>query len=258
MPERGSGGRTRRRAPLAIAMLLALLASDPRAAVAQMPGMPAMPSGARMMRWDPTLFVMFDELEYAPGGRGRPINFDARAWYGGSHNRLWLRGQGELATVRADAEGELEVLYGKLVDPFWDAVIGLHFDERWNAGLPSRALLTFGFLGLAPYRFELQPTLYVSDRGEIFGRFEAGFPLLLTQRLIAEPKIELNAALQDVPKYSLPRGLNDYEMGIRVRYEFRREFAPYVGWSRSRRYSTQAARTRGAESRFVAGVRLWR
>lgn len=240
---------------LSVGFALALRAAP---AVGQMPGMPDMKDQKEMMAWGKTLFILVDQLEYSPNATARPIDLDARAWFGDAHRRLWLRTQGEVATTGRDADGEVELLYGKLVDPFWDGVIGLHVDQHWGGDIPTRALLAIGFVGLAPYRFELEPTLYVSQRGEVSGRLEAAFPLLLTQRLIVEPEMELNASLQAVRRYELRRGLNNYEAGVRVRYEFRREFAPYVGWSRSRRFGVGAERSEGVQNRFVSGLRLWR
>lgn len=219
--------------------------------------LPGMPEQKEMMAWGTTLFLLADQLEYAPGARGRPVDLEMRAWYGGAYRRLWLRGQGELATTGRDADGEVEVLYGRLVDPFWDAVLGVHVDQHWEGTIPTRTLLAVGFIGLAPYRLEVEPTVYVSERGEVSGRLELGFPVLLTQRLIMEPEVELNAYLQNVPRYHARRGLNDYETGVRIRYEFRREFAPYIGWTRSRRVGVGAERTEAPQTRFVSGLRLW-
>ena len=237
-----------------------LIAAMSTAMHAQMPGMTheARDMG---MTWGRALFVLFDQLEYAPASEQRTANVDGRMWYGGAYRRLWLRAQGEAATTTREGAAEVELLFGKLVDPFWDAVVGVHVDTRWGDESTRRAQLALGFVGLAPYRFELEPTLFVSRDGDVSGRLQAGFPLLLTQRLIAEPEFEINAALQAVPAYHIRRGVNDYEFGVRVRYEFRREMAPYVGWSRSRRMGVDAggaAVAVPAESQLVLGVRVWR
>lgn len=251
-----TGPRWRRR----IAAATLALASAAGAAGAQMPGMPEMKHG---MAWGNTLFVLFDQLEYVPAGEGRPVNVDALAWYGGAYNRVWVRAQSELATTERQGEVEAELLYGRLIDPWWDAVAGLRLDSHYGSERFDRVLLAVGLVGLAPYRFEFEPTLFVSHRGELSARLEASTQLLVTQRLVAEPEFELNAALQNVPAYDVRSGINDYELGLRLRYEFRREFAPYVGWSMSRRVggSTDLPDNHGdprAESRFVVGLRAWR
>lgn len=260
MPTRKKALDSRTRRVAVACVMLTLVIAGPRTARAQMPGMP---EHIEMMSWGRTLFVLVDQLEYSPAGRGRPLNVEARAWYGGAYNRIWLRAQSEQATTSREGEAEVELLYGKLVDPFWDAVIGVRVDRHWGDEDPGRILFGVGFLGLAPYRFELEPTLFVSPRGEISARLEAGYQVLITQRLVAEPEFEVNAAVQRVPRFGVARGINDFETGVRVRYEFRREFAPYVGWSMSRRVggSTNIAREHGepvAENRFVAGFRVWR
>lgn len=251
--------RARRRGVVA-AGAAALTVAIGAPAGAQMPGMPEM---KHMMAWENTLFVLFDQLEMAPGAEGRPINVEALAWYGDADDRVWIRAQSEQATTTPLGEAEVQVLYGKLVDPFWDAVIGLRADKHWGDDDPGRVQLAVGFIGLAPYRFELEPTLFVSQRGQLSARLEASYQVLITQRLIAEPEFEINAALQRVPDFEVASGINDYEVGVRLRYEFHRQFAPYVGWSQSRRVggSTDIAREHGdpvSESRFVAGFRIWR
>lgn len=250
--------RAVRRALAAGALLLACAP----AAAAQMSGMPEM---KEMMTWGKTLFVLAEQLEYSPAGERRPVKLDALAWYGGAYNRVWARVEGKQATTRRGGQGQAqsELFYGRLVDPYWDAVVGVRVDTEWGGAQRNRAQLAVGFLGLAPFRFEFEPTMYVSHRGELSGRLEASYQFLLTQWLVAEPEVELNAALQAVPRYDIASGLNDYEMAVRVRYEFRREIAPYVGVSRSRRVggSRKLADEYGepvAENRFVVGLRLWR
>lgn len=239
------------------AITVALLALS-RIAGAQTPM--TMGGGADMMRWTNTLSVLLEQFEYAPAVSVRPVNYDARIWYGGAYQRLWLRSQGEMATTQRDGEAEVELLYGRLVSPFWDAIIGIRHEQRWADRTTRRTQLEIGFLGLAPYRFDVEPTLFISQNGELSARLEADWPLYITQRFVAEPEAELNFGLQPVPEFGQRRGLNDYEMGVRLRYEFRRELAPYIGWSRSDRLgSTTDARATGAQgSRFVAGFRLWR
>jgi len=245
---------------------LALVAATSVPALGQMPGMSGKPGTSDAaahadMRWSNTLFVLFDQLEYAAAGVGKPINVDVRGWYGGAHRRLWFRAQSDFATELNEGEAEAQLMYGRLVSPFWDAVAGVRVDQHWGDRHRQRPQLVVGLVGLAPYRFEVEPSLFVSGRGDVSARFEASYQLLITQRLIAEPEMEVNAALQAVPEFDVVSGINDYEVGLRLRYEFRRELAPYVGWSRSRRTTGSPGSIPGrgavAESRFVAGLRLW-
>lgn len=229
-------------------------------AAAQLPGMPEQKA---MLAWGNTWFVLFEKLEYSPREPERPVIIDARSWYGGAYRRVWLLAEAERSTAGAAGEGKAEVrlLYGRLIDPFWDAVIGVRGDRRWADQSRGRILLAVGLLGLAPYRFEFEPTLFVSQKGELSARLGAAFPLLLTQRLILEPKVKVDAALQAVPSFGVRKGLGEYELGFRLRYEFRRELAPYVGWERSRGLDPAggAVGERSApENRLVFGLRLWR
>lgn len=241
---------------------LALIASAFACRVdAQMPGMPEQ---KEMMAWGNTLFIFFEQLEYSPVGPDRQASMDARMWYGGAYRRVWLRAEGERSTAGEDraADGEVQLLYGRLIDPFWDAVVGLRGDRQWADGdSRSRVLLAVGLLGLAPYRFEFEPTLFIGPKGDLSARLGAAFPLLITQRLIVEPRIEFDAAMQAAPRYGVRRGIGEYELGVRLRYEFRREFAPYVGWVRARDrdpLSGVAGGRSSAEHQLVFGIRAWR
>lgn len=262
---RGEGGARRRRhmATVALALLLAMSLALAPSSSAQVPGMPEDMGNMKDMRWGKTLYVLLDQLEYAPGNAQRPVNLNGRMWYGGAYERLWVRAEGEQTTALGDnvGEGEAQVLYGRLIDPFWDAVIGVRVDRSWGAESDGRMHLAVGLLGLAPYRFELEPTIFVSTEGDVSARLEAEFPVLITQRLIAEPGFEVSAALQGVPRFGVRSGLNDYELGLRVRYEIIREIAPYVGWSRTRRFggsSGTAGEDASSVNQLVVGLRLWR
>lgn len=238
----------------AAASMLALLAPVP--VRAQTPEM-SMPPGE--MEWAPTLFVLFDELEVMPGTSRQPIEVDARAWYGGPRSRVWLRAEGDFATLGDNAaEAELQLLYGQLVHPFWDAVVGARVDLPTRADEGGRTHLVLGLVGISPFRFDLEPSLFVSARGDVSARLEVEYPLLVTQRFVLEPAFSANAALQAVPRYGVRSGINDYETALRLRYEIRREFAPYVGWVNRRRAGGGA--TDGGEAygtRFTAGLRFW-
>jgi copper resistance protein B len=243
---------------LAAALALSALAL-PAPAAAQ--AIPHMPTGG-MMDWGTEYFLLFDQLEYVPGGAGRPVGLDATGWYGGAYNRVWFRAEGEQLTAESIGDAEAQVLYGRLIAPFWDALVGVRVDTRWVDGSATRGLLAAGIQGLAPYWFELAPTLFVSQNGDLSARLEAEYEILLTQRAVLTPELELNAALQEVEEWGVGSGLNDYELGLRLRYEIRREFAPYVGWVWARRLGDTAdlARAEGEEvsgDGFVTGLRVW-
>jgi copper resistance protein B len=216
-----------------------------------------------MMAWGTGSLILFDQLEYAPAGEGRPLSLDATGWYGGAYNRLWFRAEGEHLTSAGDGEGEAQLSYGRLVTAYFDALAGVRVDQRWGEESGTRAHLAVGLQGLAPLRFEFSPTLFLSQDGDLSARLEAEYQMLITQRLVASPEIELNAAVQEVPEWGVGSGLNDVEVGLRLRYEFSRKFAPYVGYEWTRRVGGSAdfAREEGegvSEGAFVAGLRVWR
>lgn len=244
------------RVGIALAALLIALA---RPAGAQGIGMEQLMD---MMAWGTGSLILVDQLEYAPGGEGRPLSLDAIGWYGGAYNRLWFRAEGEQLTGESAGEGEAQLSYGRLVTAYFDALAGVRVDGRWGDGSATRAHLAVGLQGLAPLRFEFSPTLFLSQDGDLSARLEAEYQMLITQRLVASPEIELNAALQEVPEWGVGKGLNDVELGLRLRYEIRREFAPYIGYSWTRRVGGSAdfARLEGEDvsgGALVAGLRVW-
>jgi copper resistance protein B len=198
--------------------------------------------------------VLFDELELHDSDNP---SWDATAWLGYAFNRLAIRTEGE--RVDGDTErAELELLWSHSFARWWDVVAGARAD--FEPG-PSRNWAAFGIQGLAPYRFELEGTTYVGDGGDIAARFEGEYDLLITSRLILQPQLELNWYGQSDLERRIGSGLSSVEAGLRLRYEFRREVAPYVGLVRERLAGSTAdfARADGLDpedTSLVAGIRL--
>lgn len=208
-------------------------------------------------------FVAADELEYAPGAAEGFLRYDGKSWIGGDYTRIWFKAEGEHSTEGAGGETELQALYSRLIAPFWELQAGVRVDALYGeAGDDARALLAVGLEGLAPWWFEVEPFAFVSQDGDVSARLEASYELLLTQRLIAEPRVEIDAAFQDVPEFGIRSGLNGTELELRLRYEVVRELAPYVGvsWARLAGRTADLARERGkpvSDASWVVGLRMW-
>ncbi len=222
----------------------------------------AFPPQTRAQTTDSKTFakILFDQLEYAPAPAERPVALEAVGYVGGDFNRLWLRAEGEQSTLERAGETELEALYGRLISPYFDVVGGARVDRSWEEGGKTRGHLAVGFQGRAPYQFEVEPTLYVSDEGNVSASFVAAYSFLFTQRLALEPEVEVNAALQDVPEWGVGTGVNNLNAGVRLRYEFHRKFAPYIGYDQNWRFGETAdlAGADTSDGAFVFGVRVWR
>ena len=201
-------------------------------------------------------YVSFDELEYRSGPEERPVEFDALAWIGGDFNRVWVKAQGGRSTRGGTGEAEGQLLYGLVVSPFWDLQAGVRIDTHFGgAEGNTRGLAVIGIQGLAPLWFEVESALFVSHEGDVSARMQASYDLLLTQRLVMEPELELDIAAQDVPEFGVASGLSAIEVGARIRYEIKRELAPYVGISWER-HSGGSDGPEG-ETSLVAGLRWW-
>jgi len=210
-----------------------------------------------------TSFVV-DQLEHRWQEGANLARWDVEGWLGGDTNRLWVRSEGESRSSGArGGDVELQLFYGRHVAPFWDLLVGVREDIVHGAGRNrERTLAVLSAEGLAPYRIELEPSLFVSDDGDVSARVTATTDWFLTQRLIVQPRFEINAAASDAASFGVRSGLNDVELGLRFRYEIRRELAPYLGMSWVRRVGDTAdlARARGEQASDVAivvGVRLW-
>jgi copper resistance protein B len=174
-----------------------------------------------------TVAVIVDELELLFDGEDHAgYGWDAQGWYGGDIHRLWWKSEGEGAFDADLAAAELHLLYSRAVTPYFDVQAGV----RWSLQPEGdRTDFVLGAQGLAPYWFEVDTALFVSDEGDVTARAMAEYDLRLTQRLILQPKAEINAAAQDIDELAIASGLTSAALGLRLRYEIRRDLAPYVG-----------------------------
>lgn len=203
--------------------------------------------------------ILLNILELQPASDETAYRWDGEAWYGGDLNRVVFKTEGEGLTEGGLEELELQALYSRAVHPYFDLQFGLRQDFEPT---PSRTYATLGVEGLAPLFYDVEAALFLSTRGEIFGRASAWFDQRITQRLILQPRIELNYAAQTVAELGVGAGLSDIELGVRLRYEFRREFAPYIGISYERKIGGSADYARAVgddigDAQFVVGIRAF-
>lgn len=203
---------------------------------------------------------MLDRLEHRDGKNTDLTYWEAQAWIGGDINKLWLKTEGSRVQGVTD-DADLEAYYSRAVAAFWDAQFGVRHDFS-TADMPSRNWLGVGFKGLAPYMFEVDATAYLGNNGRSALRLKAEYDLLLTQRWVFMPEVELNAYGKDDPERNLGSGLSDANLTLRVRYEIRREFAPYLGVMWTQKYGGTADYARAAgdsasETQYLAGIRAW-
>ena len=187
------------------------------------------------------------------------LAWDAQAWYGGDIDKFWVKSEGEAAFGEGLEAAEVQALWSRAVDPWFDVQAGLRYDVRPG---PERAYLVAGVQGLAPYWFEIGAAAFVSNKGEVSARFEAEYDLRITPQLIFQPALELEFQLQDVPELGVGAGLSTAEAGARLRYEIVPEFAPYVGVEYQRGFGDTAGFRRAAGEKaggwsLLAGIRAW-
>jgi copper resistance protein B len=200
--------------------------------------------------------ISFDQLEHAIAP-GNPLAWEADAWYGGDFDKIWLRSEGEREDGRLDARNEL--FWDHAFSSFWDWQIGARHDSGLGADRDWAAL---GVRGQAPYGFNVEATAYVGADGRTSLRFRTEYEILLTQRLVLQPELETNLYGKNDPRRDVAAGLSDAEFGLRLRYEIRRELAPYVGVVCRHRFGdgTRLARLDGYDAddvELVAGIRFW-
>ena len=208
--------------------------------------------------------LLVDQFEYRATNEEDLIAWEVAGWYGGDVNRLFFKSEGGRRTSSPTAgDAELQLLYSRLILPFWEVQLGVRQDFNDGPGPDrQRTFAVIGLEGLAPQRFVAEPALFISDEGDVSFRFEGTYDLFVTQRLVAQPRFEFDLAFSDAADFGVQSGFNDVVFGLRLRYEIRRELAPYVGfnWSRKLGDTADQARDEGEQVddlSFVAGVRFW-
>ncbi len=203
--------------------------------------------------------VMLDLAEFRIRDGRDGYRWEGEAWFGGDIHRAVVKSEGEGDLGGGLEAAEVQALYSRAIGPYFNLQAGVRHDPRPG---PSRTYATIGVEGLAPYWFEVDVAAFVATTGEVLGRVEGYYDQRLTQRLILQPRVEVNLSAQDVRRRGIGSGVTDAELGLRLRYEVRREFAPYVGVSWERRLGDTArfARAAGADTGglgVVAGLRAW-
>lgn len=213
-------------------------------------------------------FLLVDVLEFRPsvGGTGSDNDYrwDIEGWYGGDYHRLWFKSEGQQnSAFKADYDVDFQLLYGRFIQQYYDFQMGLRLEtQSFQGSNVTRGLAVIGIQGLVPYNYEIESALFIDQGGHVSGRLTATKDLLLSQRLILQVRFETNVAIQRVERFSTGSGLNNLEGGFRLRYEFWRELAPYVGVSLDRSFGDTASLVRQEDGdpsqvRFVIGVRAW-
>ncbi len=211
---------------------------------------------------DNTVFyhLLFDQLEGRTNGPDNEFRWDGEGWAGTDMNKLWFKSEG-LVEHGVATDGDTEALYDRPIPrlKFFDVQAGVRYDLDSN---PGRTWGAIGIEGLAPYFFKFAPTFYFSDRGHFAGRITGSYDLLITNRLIAQPQIEMNFYSKNEPRRGVGSGLSEIDTGLRIRYEINRKFAPYIGFAYTGTFGQTATFTREEggdpnDPRFIFGVRLW-
>ncbi|MBN8527986.1 MAG: copper resistance protein B [Caulobacterales bacterium] len=206
-----------------------------------------------------TKAVILDQVEVGSVDGETTYAWDAQGWMGGDINRFWWKSEGEGAFDGEVEEVELQALYSRAITPFFDVQAGVRQTYRPEG---DRTDLVLGLQGLAPYWFEVDGALFLSTKGELTARAEAEYDQRITNRWILQPRAEINLSAEDIPELAIGSGVSSVQFGARLRYEIRKEFAPYVGveWTRSLGNTADYLKALGRsaeDTRLVVGLRAW-
>ncbi|MDF3075776.1 MAG: copper resistance protein CopB [Alphaproteobacteria bacterium] len=202
--------------------------------------------------------VQAEEFEFRASKHGESFVWDVHAWIGSDEGKFLFKAEGELPVEGALEKAEFQGLWSWRISDFFDAQAGLRYDYRPG---PQRGFAVLGVQGMAPYFIEVGAAAFVSHKGEVSARLEAEYDLYITQSVVLQPSAEINLSAQNVRARGVGAGISDFELGLRLRFEVEREFAPYIGvnWERklfrTARYTRDEGEPAGALS-LVAGVRF--
>lgn len=202
--------------------------------------------------------VIIDQLEMRDSEGQNPMALEAQAWIGKDLNKLWLKIDVERREGKTE-EAEVQALYSRALAPFWDIQMGVRYD---NKPTPIRTWGVIGVQGLAPYWFDIDTALFIGESGHTAARFSAEYELLFTQQLILTPNVEVNMYGQNDEETGTGSGLSDVTTGLRLRYEIRRELAPYIGVNWHKKFGNTAdfVKSHGeavSDTELVVGLRIW-
>jgi copper resistance protein B len=243
--------------------LAAALVFTATAAAAQTPAVlsaPGLEPGAMQPVMDQGIYThaIFNQLEGRWNGSNTEFRWQGQGWVGTDYDKLWIKSEGTLSKGMVD-DGQDQFLYSRAITTYFDLQGGLRSDIDSR---PIRNWAAFGIQGLAPYFFDLEVTGFVSGEGHLAAKLEASYDVLLTQRLILQPQLELNLYSKADPVRLVGAGFSDIDTGLRLRYEFSRKFAPYIGvvyqgkFGQTANFARQAGDSTG-DFRFVFGIRTW-
>jgi copper resistance protein B len=222
----------------------------------------AMEKARRALHWEhggmPNTMLLFNLAEYNFNNRHPGVRWDGEAWFGGDYDRLVVTTDGESARGRIE-DAEVKALWSHAIDPYFDVRAGIRQDIRPT---PAHSYATIGIEGIAPYWFDVEADAFLSEKGRVSARLKLDYDQRITQKLIVQPRAEFNLAASKDRARDEGAGLMDFDLGVRVRYEIRREFAPYLGisWNRKTGDTADLARAAGEEvgsTSLVTGIRIW-
>jgi copper resistance protein B len=222
-----------------------------------------MQRGRNMLREEhggmPTQRFLVDRAETRVGDGRDGYLLDIQAWHGGDIDKLWLKGELEGGWGRKPEHAEVQALWSHAIGPWFDLQAGVRFDPQPG---PNREHLVLGVQGLAPYWWEVEGAVFLSNKGEVTARAEAEYDLRITQKLVLQPRAEVNLSLQDVPELAIGSGLTRAALGMRLRYQVSPLVAPYIGVEYERAFGDTRRFLRGEGEdpggfNLLAGVRFW-